>query len=104
MPVLYTYLNNWLYIITLLQAQQNHIAQVVPQEPTGFGATNAWFFGMGVILFSTDDAPNVFHCNHPPDSSAPLVSWDNPSVDQNINNTELALYNNQLAIVSTWYD
>ena len=41
MPVLYTYLNNWLYIITLLQAQQNHIAQVVPQEPTGFGATNA---------------------------------------------------------------
>ena len=62
-----------------LGRRPTHLAEIVPQEPTLLGATDACKTGMGGIYFDADGKGHVWRHPFPVDVQADVVSSDNPT-------------------------
>ena len=62
-----------------LASRPTHLAEIVPQDPSYLGATDAAKPGMGGIYYDSSGQPYVWRCPFPEDVQNTLVSVDNPS-------------------------
>ena len=61
-----------------LSSRPTHLAEIVPQEPTLLGTTDAAKAGMGGIFYDSTGKPYVWRFPFPADIQRDLVSYDNP--------------------------
>ena len=56
-----------------------HLAEIIPQAPSYFGATDAAKAGMGGVFFDHTHQPYLWRLPFPPDIQADIVSTNNPA-------------------------
>ena len=62
-----------------LSSRPTHLAEIVPQEPTLLGTTDAAKAGMGGIFYDSSGKPFVWRFPFLDDIQHNLVSYDNPN-------------------------
>ena len=81
-----------------------YLAEIVPEEPTLLGATDACKHGMGGVYFDPQGRAIVWRCPFPPDIQAKLVSVDNPSGTLTNSDLEQAALLAQISLQSSTHD
>ena len=61
-----------------LSARPTHLAEIIPQEPTLLGTTDAAKAGMGGVFYDSQGKPYLWRFPFPEDIQRDLVSYDNP--------------------------
>ena len=81
-----------------------YLAEIVPEEPTLLGATDACKHGMGGVYFDSVGRAIVWRCPFPPDIQANLVSVDNPTGTLTNSDLEQAALLAQISLQSSTHD
>ena len=81
-----------------------HLAEIVPQEPTLLGATDAAKMGMGGVYFDADGNSFLWRQPFPQEVSSRLVSTDNPKGTVTNSDLEQAGLLAQLSLMATTHD
>ena len=74
-----SHINAFASLAASLSHRPTHLAEIVPQEPSALGATDAAKPGMGGIFYDHTGQPYVWRQPFPPDIQADLVSKDHLS-------------------------
>ena len=87
-----------------LSRRPTHLAEIVPQEPTLLGATDAAKAGMGGVYFDPEQSPYLWRFPFPADVQARLVSADNPTGDITNSDLEHAGLLGQVSLMAVTHD
>ena len=72
------HLSTFAHLAASLGSRPTYLAEIVPQDPSLLGATDAAKPGMGGVYFDTAGAAYVWRQAFPPDVQRRLVSFANP--------------------------
>ena len=87
-----------------LSSRPTHLAEIVPQEPTLLGTTDAAKAGMGGIFYDSTGKPFVWRFPFPDDIQRDLVSYDNPNGSITNSDLEQAGILAQTALMAHHFD
>ena len=74
-----THINAFASLVAILCHRPTQLTEIVPQDPTLVGATDAAKQGMGGVYFDHLGKSYLWRLPFPPDIQANLVSTDNPN-------------------------
>ena len=87
-------------LCTDLGRRPTHLAEIIPQEPSLLGATDACKTGMEGVYFDADGTGHVWRHPFPNDVQADVVLSDNPTGRITNSNLEQAALLTQLDVMS----
>ena len=73
-----SHINAFASLAASLARRPTHLAEIVPQDPSLLGATDAAKAGMGGVYFDATEQGYVWREPYPEDIQSCLVSWKNP--------------------------
>ena len=97
-------LNTFEALVADLCDRPTHLAELVPEDPSSLGTTDASGLGLGGVFFDESVDPYVWRFELPLDVRRNLISVDNPNGTVTNSDFEQAARQGQLCVMSSVFD